>query len=141
VSKQWDDVRHKHFVLNSQRPTIAASSVFPPDVIIDITKFPTDVAVNIFPVMDKTHIVFSYLGANESQAQRLFGHLDFANKYFLRYEISKLILHRCENFVLSPHVFNTFSGRQREIIKNFIIQGQLNPGVIVDHPDLCMFTD
>jgi len=141
MSKQWDGVRHKQFALDAQRPTIAASSVFPPDVIIDVTKLPTDVAVNIFPIRDKTHIIFSYLRANESQAQKLFGHLDFADKYLLRYEISKLILSRCENFVLSPQIYNTYSERQRETIKNFIMQCHLNPGIIVDHPDLCLFPD
>ena len=124
-----------------QNPTIAVSSVFSPDILVDARKCPAELCLNVFPVGDKTHILCSYLSSHEPKIQKIISHLSSADKYFLRYEISKLVLSKCDNFVLSPKVLGTFSTKQVEKIKDFILKSKLTPELDMDDPSLYLFYD
>jgi hypothetical protein len=57
----------------------------------------------------------------------------------LRYEISKLIIQRVENFVLSPKHYNSWSADKKKRILEEFERTMTNPDSIQDHEDLMLF--
>jgi hypothetical protein len=56
----------------------------------------------------------------------------------LRYEISKLIIQRVENFVLSPKHYNSWSAdKKKRILEEF--ERTMTTDAIQDHEDLMLF--
>jgi hypothetical protein len=57
----------------------------------------------------------------------------------LKYEISKLIIQRVENFVLSPKHYNSWSANKKKRILEEFERIMTNPDAIQDHEDLLLF--
>lgn len=62
-----------------------------------------------------------------------------AGDYHQKYLLSKLVLRNCENFVLSPRYFATFSEQKKEIIKEYYCVTLCSDLVDFEDPNLFLF--
>jgi hypothetical protein len=61
--------------------------------------------------------MFSFLSDDEAAAESAFGHIWTAAGHYRQYLLSKLVLAKCENLVIAPKLFDTFSNEQSEAIR------------------------
>lgn len=116
----YDRLRHNVFILPSRTASIAVSSVFPLQVERRKLDIPPLMIFNIFPNPDGSHTaLFSYLAEHTNWANAILARLHSASGNYLLYEISKLVLEKCGNFVLSPAFFATFSNKRRATMLQF----------------------
>lgn len=116
LEKKWGKVSHSIFTINTNSPTIAVSSVFSTDAYSEKTDGLAFLILNIYPKENGTVVVFSYLSDHIDEAKSCFRGLFLASSEKLKSDISKLILKKCENFILSPKVFKSFSKDHVETI-------------------------
>lgn len=76
--------------------------------------------LNVFPHSGTTFLVFSYLAAHRRHFNRSFARF-IASGNVLE-QISYLVLKRCENFVLSPAIYDQFSEQQRAECTRFYVR-------------------
>ena len=80
---------------------------------------PAHVTLNVFPTTRGTTAVFSFLREDRPQALEAFGRIFAATGLYQQYELSKLILRRCENIVIAPAHYARFGHTQRWAIAEF----------------------
>jgi len=119
--KKFEAVRHRIFTLTVARPTIAVSALFSLDN-VQVNDEWVDVAMTIIPLAStQTVAIFSYVPDHEAvvttELQRLF----LAQGHYQKYELSKLILNYCENFVIAPDHFDTWSNEKVEAIRAYFL--------------------
>lgn len=105
------------------RLTLAVNSSFWPInnmIKYEDRKFPKTIMLNIFPQEDEYRIVFSFNKNHSEIVKEYLGPILTSDGNYQKYLISKLILQNCENFVLSPDYFSTFSeSKKKDIIEYF----------------------
>lgn len=110
---------HDVIKLAVDKPTIAVCSLFSVDDVLlkdDILR----VHLNILPLDEKTTVaVFSYRSADASLARKSLANILQASGAKQRHELSRLVLSKCENFVLAPQYFDTWSQSKREIVVDY----------------------
>lgn len=118
----FDEISHYYRVISDVKPTLAVSSIInfaenssTPQNIHD----PQIYALNVFPQKSNLVIVISFKRAHKSAVWPYISELDNADDKYLLYRLSKLILIHCENFVLSPKHFETFSEGKKQAIKKY----------------------
>jgi len=139
LDRCFGKVLHREFVLNTEIPTLAVSSVFSCDIFSNATVGPAYMVLNIFPSNNKTKVIFSYLKEHIDEAQTIFSHLMFANQHYLKYEVFKLVLRKCENFVLAPWIYESFNADQIETILNYFKETAVDHDLRVENPKLFLF--
>lgn len=139
VKSQFEDLEHDTFLLNAQAPTIAVSSLF---------SFPgisrgdelVGCALNIFPVSpDTTVVVASYAKPDAAQARVELGHILKGDDSVRRFELSRLILRRIENFVLNPAFFNKWPADKKEAVIGAFRETLMTEGDVSRDPRLLLF--
>ncbi len=139
TSGQYDEVEHDVLLFINQPPCIAVSSLFSMD---EVTREGETVraVLNILPLDDcRTAAVFSYAQVDSAKARAEVGHVLSAQGFHQKYELSKLVLSRMENFVISPAVFARWPAAKVVTIKNAFAQTILGRSSLPDNPDLMMF--
>jgi hypothetical protein len=132
------DLKHSVLELPNQAPVLAVSALFSTshseqgDII-----GPT---LNIVPMNEKrTAVILSCPTEQENSVKEALKTTCQAEDDRLRHEISKLIIQRVENFVLSPKHYNSWSAdRQKRIVQEFE-RALFKPEALQDHEDLMLF--
>ena len=100
---------------------------------------PAYVALNVFPHGEITVAVFSCLTQDGVLMAERFSALFAATGAYQQYELSKLILRRCENLVIAPRHYDSFSSRQRDAIQEYFRKNSGGNEYNVESPDLFLF--
>ena len=142
LNEDYCQIMHKIDFIENVKPTIAVSSVYS---LIDNIKLPGDredpksIILNVFPYDTGLYMIFSF---KKRQKQHFFSHVEMilhAERYYKLYLLSKLVLMHCENFVISPEVFNSFSVEKIELIKKFFMENIYAEKKDDDNKDLYLF--
>jgi hypothetical protein len=91
------------------------------------------------PQDKKTHIVFSYRCDHRNLVQRNINRFVFADKNYFMHELSKLIIRKCENFILSPEVFETFTEEQVRALEQYFTLTMFDHSANLDDPKIFLF--
>lgn len=132
------DLRHLIIEMDNQKPVLAASSLFSTgfteegDII-----GPT---LNIVPLNEtKTVAIISYPAEQETAVKASLAKVFDADEKTLKYELSKLVIQRVENFTLSPSHYDTWPECKQARVLHEFEASLKEPKEIADHPDLNIF--
>lgn len=122
LGSRYDEISHYCRVICDVQPTLAVSSVFSfaenssiPQNIHD----PQICVLNLFPQNSDLYVVISFKSSHKRDLWPYMAEFDNAERDYLLYKLSKLILANCELFVLSPKHFESFSDRKKQVIKKY----------------------
>lgn len=143
-TRQFIDLQHVVIELQVSTPTLAVNTFFPlivnRQVKMDLTEstiFPLPIGgdqiemvpsliFNVFPQEQCHLLIFSYLPEHSEHAHTVIRPIVEASGYNQQYLLSKLILKRCDNFVLQPDIFEAFSDKKKEDILRYFKGNYLN---------------
>lgn len=140
ADKEFSVLSHDVITLDVLQPTIAVSALFSVGAVLvrdddDVLR----VHLNVLPLNPtKTAVIFSYLHSDAGQARAVLSHILQSNGFHQRYELSRLILARCENFVLAPRYFDEWPQQKKDNVRRYFIQ-TLVKDEAEQHPDLYLF--
>jgi hypothetical protein len=121
LSKSFAGIEHNIVELGTQEPCLAASSFFTlKDVPVDEELVGT--AINVLPISNtKTVVAFSYASQDRGTVHAALDRILNSEGDTQKYELSKLILSRISNVVLSPrHVAKWGPSRTKKISDAFV---------------------
>jgi hypothetical protein len=105
LGRDFDAIKHDVIVMDRQAPAIAVSSLFSLDEILkddDIVR----IVLNVLPITaQETLAIFSYTQEDYGKARAMLDRAMSARGEHQKYELSKLILTRIENFLIAPKHF------------------------------------
>ena len=140
--KLFDQVSHAKLSVKSDKPIIAVSSVY--DVFNNMRFYqdrmdPKVIALNILPLNEYTHIIFSFRKDHEETLRPSLAPILSATGHYQLYLISKLVLRHCENFVISPGHFRTFSPEKIEAMTRYFSKNMFARKEDYDDENLYLF--
>lgn len=112
-------LQHTKFLVDHEQPSFAVSACF------DLQQRSAEddsprIAINVFPISEQqSFVLFSYTSQDASRARDYLAELSSASGYYQKYLLSKLVLMHCENFVVSPRVFDTWPNKKTNSICKF----------------------
>jgi hypothetical protein len=139
IQRNFSQISHHIFDIHHDTPAIAVSSLFSPDGVRKNGDW-INISLNVFPISkNQSTVIFSYLQSDEREAHRALRQI-LKNKGTRRnYELSKIILNNCENFVISPHHFDSWPSDKREVIKNYFYTTIIRGNLAFTDPRLMLF--
>jgi hypothetical protein len=121
--KAYEYIEDFSIIIENQKPSVAASSMFSVDNMKNSEGDTLRIVINILPIStEKTIVLFSWLSHETEAVRTKLGHIFLATGELRKYEISKLILEHCENFILSEEFYLTWSEEKKSIIKQYFVQ-------------------
>lgn len=140
IEGRFDSITNQVFILMSQTPAIAVSLLFSLDGATKENEGWVNVSLNIFPnKKNETVVIFSYLpedqGVVKAELQRI---LEATGEY-QKYELSKLVLNYCDNFVIAPTHFDTWLPDKTEAIQQYFISTILKGNLSNEDERLFLF--
>lgn len=136
LKRTFDRIEHQIIILKNHNPSIAVSSVYSAPEIIEspgTTFDPSLVALNIFPFNNDIVVIFSFPQVHKKYViNHVLNYVNNEGQYQL-YQISKLVLRHCENFVIAPKYFNKLPKDQVGAIKNYFIETLFSKEEKQDH--------
>lgn len=138
MTSQWNSIKHTTLHLDSS-PGVAVNSFFTTDIWSEETDTPAMVSLNILPYRGKTIAVFSSLLEHTKQVETAFERILSSSGTSQLYELSKLILKKCENIVFAPALYDSFSRRQKQLIKAFFERNVAGNSYETDDPHIFIF--
>jgi hypothetical protein len=138
ISERYTDINHDIIVLQ-QHPTIAVSSLFSFGSLRRDNELVRCV-LNVVPTSaDTTIVVFSYVNDDTHLVRQALDRILSSSGDFQKYEISKLIINRIENFLLSPAYFGSWNQVKMNRILSAFIATVMGDKETQDDPDLMLF--
>jgi hypothetical protein len=140
-TRDFCGITHEVLTLKNQRPALAVSSLISLD---DMRPGDPDfpgVAVNVLPVTDDTTIlIFSYARpitgkVRSSSLDRILT----ASGDHQKYELSKLIIARTDNFIVAPTHFRAWSADKVERLEHSAVESVVAGRDPEEHQDLMLF--
>lgn len=139
TTKAYDLLVHDIIWLDTESPTIAASSLFSVDEFSDGNDCPR-VILNVFPVeTNKTIAVFSYTTHDATRARTYLSNILHSTDKTQQYLLSKTILNSCENFVISPRYFASWNREKTKAITDYFSKTLFKSDLSQDNPDFILF--
>jgi len=139
LNRYYDLICHDTFIINLKEPTIAVSSLFTIDKFL-VDNYILRIVLNVLPVSKtKTYIIFSYLKQHATAAQAVLDKILNSTDSYQLYEISRLILNHCENFVLSPTYVKSWSSSKKDTITKFFKDTIFEGNYDFHSPELYLF--
>ena len=130
---------HDVINLDVERATVAACALFSVDH-VHVRDDVLRIHLNVLPIEPtRTVILFSYLRADASHARAFLDRILRSQGPHQRYELSRLILDSCENFVLSPDYFNTWSEEKKRTVQTYFVRTLLKSDLHYQSPNLYLF--
>lgn len=130
---------HDVITFDSQCPTVAACALFSVDN-IRVRDDVLRIHLSVLPVTPlRTVVLFSYLQRDASQARLFLDRILRSHGPHQRYELSRLLLDSCENFVLSPAYFDAWSEEKRKVVRRFFVNTLLKSDLTFESPELYLF--
>ena len=140
VNHRESRIKSDIIFLPSHAPTLAVSSFFS----IPAEKEnldPVRIALNVFPANHDSNVVmFTYSDRDRSKFRRQYKKIFFGSTEQRLLEISKIIIGRTENFVISPRYFNNWSEKKSNTIIHYCRITALGSEIREDDPNLCLFS-
>lgn len=116
----FQTLTHEIIKFENQKPVLATCSLFSLDH-IPIGDDVARIALNIFPVSKKkTIVIISYPKEYGGKIQPDLQLILEGNEGLKKYEISRMILNNCENFVIGPKHFSTWSVEKKKKIIGYL---------------------
>jgi hypothetical protein len=119
LAADWQALQHHVIVFKNQRPSIAVSSMFSLDD-IDAPETPR-VTLSVFPVGADVAVIFSGTRDDWPFVGVYLHRLLSSESYFQKYQLSKLVLQSCDNFVIAPQYFDSLSQDARDALCTFYV--------------------
>jgi hypothetical protein len=140
LAKQFDRVIHDVVELEHDRPTIGVCSLFRIDGVQSREGEPIWTSLNIVPLTTKASLaVFTYLKEGAPFARAGLNAIINSSGPYQRYLLSKLILNSCENFVVAPDHFDTWSEQKRAAILGYFTDTLWSNDLAVEDEQLYLF--
>jgi hypothetical protein len=140
LDRNFARLRHDVILLDVERPTLAACALFS----LDWGKARDSlvrVCLSILPLSEnRTVAVFSYLPEDASQARPHLDRVIASSGAYQKYELSRQLLNRCQNFVLAPNFVRSWSPERHQRILDLFTRTVFEPDLQIEHPDLQLFT-
>lgn len=95
--------------------------------------------LNAVPFESHTAAILSFLVADRVQAEQAFGGVWAAEQQQAEYLLSRLVLKRCENLVISPRVFYSFAEPQKQAIRTYYERNTLGHDYETHDPQVSLF--
>lgn len=131
---------HDSVVLDVAEPTVAASALF----VIGTRRNPNDfrcVTLNVLPLSPtKTWALFSFKAQDRREVRRVIRRVVDAPPHNIKYQLSRLILQRCQNFVLAPRHFRTWTEERTATVLGFFERTMFETEVGFESPALQLLT-
>lgn len=132
-------MQHDVIEIDGAHATIGACSLFSIDEARQESGT-TRACLNILPLSESRIVaVFSYLKSDAPAARAALSRVLLAAGFHQRYEMSKRLLNSCENFVISPAHFATWSARKRLTIRDYFLRTLQRDQLDFDDEDLYLF--
>jgi hypothetical protein len=125
LKKEYKRIHHLIKYIKQDSPSLAVNSLFTFSDNINDPKEPQRIILNIFPSINCTNVIFSFLHYNEWLTPNFIKEIMDAKDTRCRFLISQLVLNSCENFVVAPKFFKTISPNKKEAMLEYI-QATLN---------------
>ena len=139
AKRDFSLITHDVIELDVVRPSVAACALFSVDD-IHVREDVLRIHLNVLPIEPtKTVAMFSYLQSDASHARAFLDRILRSDGLYQRYEISRLILNSCENFVLSPVYFDTWSAEKKDVVKAYFIHTLMQSDLTYESPNLYLF--
>ena len=139
LSESFSEIEHKILIFESQEPTVAASCMFS----LDNLKVGDDVArvaLNIIPLPGNiVLIVFSFQHEEASQVKSALNRIFNDSGEYQKYELSRMLLNHCENFVIAPEYYEKWSEVKKHKIEQFFYKTLFENDYSHQHEDLMLF--
>jgi hypothetical protein len=140
AARDFGRVQHDAIELNVVQPTIAASALF---TVHGAQRADADMvraALTVLPIRPVTTVaVFSYLSTDASPALAILQSLLTSTGDGQKYELSRRILNSCENFVIAPAYFDTWTDRKKQVVREYCTRTVLVEEMGYEDPDLGLF--
>lgn len=139
ASRNFDAVTHDVLPLDVEQPTIGLSSLFSLDGVLrgDST---VRVCASVLPISPQsTVVVLSYLSDDAPLARAHLSRVLDSEGYHQRYELSKLFLNSCDNFVIAPSYFRLWTSEKRDAVREFFSRTILDNDTAYDNVHLYLF--
>jgi hypothetical protein len=135
LEANFDTIKHDIIEITHPTPILAVSALFSLDKIRNEDDF-VRVVLNVFPVdRNRSFAVFSYTGPDQNKARAALDRVLTSAGTDQKYELSRLILSRIENFLISPAHFDTWSVEKVSRIRDAFLNNEEVP----EHHDMMLF--
>lgn len=138
LAHRYKGLSHYVIVLAQTQASIAVSSCFsledrpkdtnsatnPDSLFVEASEADRTVrlTINAFPTSaNETVVIFSYTKEDSSRVRDFLRPILAAQGLYQKYLLSKLILMHCENFVISPKIFDTWENEKKNAIEAFFL--------------------
>lgn len=139
LNGSYDSIHHDSFSYDVYYPTIAACALFAVDNQVKDGEH-LRVAINILPVTKKkTVVILSYREKDSSHARMALDRVINSEGHHQQYEISRLLLNNCENFVICPTYFDSWSDNKKSAIRDYYIKTIFKGDLNYESPDIFLF--
>ncbi len=139
LNQKYEDLCHEILKIRQQKPTVAVNAFFSFQREKMSEKNQGGVALNAFPKGDIAIVIFSYLCKEKSLVLPHINDILSTSGEKQEILLSKLILRYCENFVINPNHFESFSKKKKEMIKKYFIDTLFHDDVEISGIDINLF--
>jgi hypothetical protein len=139
LARSFTGIEHSIIELDNQPPCLAASSFFTlKDVPIGTDL--VGVAINVLPISQtKTIVVFSYPNQDRGIVCASLDRILNSSGYLQKYELSKLVLNRISNVLISPDHFGKWGPLKTKIVSEAFMQTLRTQRDVEDDAQLMLF--
>jgi hypothetical protein len=138
LKREWDQLEHTVLRIDGP-PSVAVNAMISTDLYSDVLDSAAYTFLNVFPLDNVTVVIFAYFRGERAQSYTTYGDVWDASGDHQKYLLSKLVLRRCSNFVISPGMFERFSESQIEVMRDYF-DANIHPrSAELDDPRLFLF--
>ena len=139
LRRSFDGVEHDVLDLNDQAPCLAASS-FITVKDVPINEELVGIAINILPVSEtRTVAAFSYAKKDQGSVRAALDRILGSTGDMQRYELSKLVLSRISNVLISPRHFDQWSDERKKKIADAFVRTVESQQDVGEDADFMLF--
>ncbi|WP_298262078.1 hypothetical protein [Bradyrhizobium sp.] len=139
LRRSFEGVEHEVLDLNDQAPCLAASS-FITVKDVPINEELVGVAINILPVSEtRTVAAFSYAKKDQGSIRAALDRILGSTGDTQRYELSKLVLSRISNVLISPRHFDQWSEERKKKIADAFVRTVESQQDVGEDADFMLF--
>jgi hypothetical protein len=139
LRRSFDGVEHDVLDLNDQAPCLAASS-FITVKDVPINEELVGIAINILPVSEtRTVAAFSYAKKDQGSVRAALDRILGSTGDTQRYELSKLVLSRISNVLISPRHFDQWSEERKKKIADAFVRTVESQQDVGEDADFMLF--
>lgn len=139
VTRRYDRVLHDVIQVGHERASIAVCSLFSLDNLFQGDDW-VRVAINVLPNSEKeSTVVFSYLPNDAPLVRPALNTILSSGGDYQKYLLSKLILNNCENFVVNPAHYDSWSPEKKAAITEFFVKTLFDGDLEVENKHLYLF--